>query len=79
MGARLLLTAWEQLLHKCCSIFHFLLVGQEYELEKKLHGGDRKSEAFIQSIPQNEGLKETGQNQYSGVVKGQSDPQPKCR
>jgi hypothetical protein len=37
--------------------YHFaLLVGQEYELEKKLHGGDRKSEEFKESIPQNEGM-----------------------
>lgn len=29
---------------------------EEYELERKLHGGDRKSEEFKESIPQNEGM-----------------------
>ena len=32
-------------------------MGQEYELEKKVHGGDRKSEEFRESSTQSEDLK----------------------
>jgi len=39
-----------------------LLVGQEYELEHKLHGGDRRSKTFEEkSKAQNEPLKSTAE------------------
>lgn len=51
-----------QLGRRNLSDFQFkLLVGQEYELEKKLHGGDRKSEEFQESIRQSDGMKETAE------------------
>jgi hypothetical protein len=44
-----------QLGRRNLSDFQFkLLVGQEYELEKKLYGGDRKSEAFQESSGQSD-------------------------
>lgn len=38
-----------------------LLIGQEYELEHKLHGGDRRSEGFQESKRQNDGLNKAEQ------------------
>ena len=53
-----------------------LLIGQEYELEKKLHGGDRRSEGIIESSGQSDHLKtEAGQGEAGKSTEGQDEQQ----